>query len=240
MATDRQFSANRHTSRRNGGPRSAAGKSRASRNALRHGLAAITNRSSLPAGDVERLARAICGADDDSLLYGAAAAIAENHLLRRAIKAQQVAVVERLRERTAIAMAKGDNSLILAKARFLGAWLANRETEARVPKLLEKYKVARNAIDEIVPIALKALLEEPESDKEYQRAFDLTAKHIGENDRANDEALQAAIPDLKRLKRYESRTWAQHKRAMREFVSIKLMRRLEQESFEASRRKSVH
>ena len=42
MTSDRQLSANRQNSRRSSGPRSAAGSSRASRNALRHGLAAIT------------------------------------------------------------------------------------------------------------------------------------------------------------------------------------------------------
>ncbi|MGC1777135.1 MAG: hypothetical protein WBB34_04260, partial [Xanthobacteraceae bacterium] len=208
---------------------SAAGKSRASRNALRHGLAAITNRSSLPAGDVERLARAICGADDDSLLYGAAAAIAENHLLRRAIKAQQVAVVERLRERTAIAMAKGDNSLILAKARFLGAWLANREIEARVPKLLEKYKVEREDRDEVLPIALKALLEECKSNEEHERAQKIAENCLKQHERGDNEALEAAIPDLNRLERYGRRAWSRHKQAVREFINIKLMRRLEKD-----------
>lgn len=224
MATDRQLSANRHTSRSNGGPRSAAGKSRASRNALRHGLAALTHCLSLPAGDIARLARVICGTDDDPLLHGAATAIAENHLLRRAIKAQQVAVIDRLRERTAIALAKGDNSFALAKARFLGAWLANREIEAQVPKLLEKYKRERRDRDEIVPIALKALLEECESEEEYQRAQKIAENCLRQRERSDNEALEAAIPDLKRLDCYERRAWSGQKRAICEFISIKLGR----------------
>jgi hypothetical protein len=39
MPTDRQIAANRANARRSTGPRTAAGRARASRNALRHGLA---------------------------------------------------------------------------------------------------------------------------------------------------------------------------------------------------------
>ena len=89
-------------------------------NALRHGrLAAITCCSPVRTGTVERLARAICGDDDDQRLFEAAVAVAQNCLVRRAIKEQQVAVIERLRDKTAIALAKGDNSFNLGKARFL-------------------------------------------------------------------------------------------------------------------------
>ncbi len=214
---------------RSGGPRSAAGKSRASRNALRHGLAALTHRPPEPTGEVNRLARAICGGDDDPLLLEAAVAIARNEIARRAIKAQQVAVIERLRDQTAIALAKGDNSLELAKARFLAAWLLNREIEARVPQLLAKYQVQRLPRgyfmdDEIVPIPLKALLQETESGEQYERARKGAEYCLKQQERADDEALEEAIPDLKRLDRYERRAWSQHKRAIGKFVHIKLMR----------------
>jgi hypothetical protein len=42
-------------------PRTAAGKKRDSRNALRHGLSAVVHRQPVPSADIERLARAICG-----------------------------------------------------------------------------------------------------------------------------------------------------------------------------------
>jgi hypothetical protein len=37
------------------------------------------------------------------------------------------------------------------------------------------------------------------------------------------EALQEALPDLKRLDRYERRAWSQQKRAMRNFLNIKFL-----------------
>ncbi len=244
MTSDRQIAANRRNSRSSGGPRSAAGERRASRNELRHGLAAITYRAPAPTGDIERLARAICGQDDDPRLFGAALAIAENHFVRRAIRQQQIAVIERLRDTTAIALAKGDNSFNLGKARFLEAWLANREIEASIPKLFEKYNIelplkkylvpnsdppVEYLIKDwygIVPADLHALLEETDCTEVEQQALDLARKHIKAQERDEYEALEEAIPDLKRLDRYERRAWSQQKRAIREFMNIKLLRQL--------------
>jgi hypothetical protein len=231
MNTGRLLVSNRRNAGKSGGPRSAAGKSRASRNALRHGLAAITHRSPVPEGDVERLARAICGDDDDQQLFDAAVAIAENHLVRRAIEAQQVAVIERLRDRTAIALAKGDNSFDLGKARFLAVWLMDRDIEARVAQLLEKYQIEPSPPgqwDESVPFALKALLLDCESDDDFQHAWAIAEKCLKQEERGDDEALEEAVPDLKRLDRYERRAWSQYKRAVREFMNIKLVRTMEQ------------
>jgi type IV pilus biogenesis protein CpaD/CtpE len=61
------------------------------------------------------------------MLFTAALAIAENELVLDAIRRQKIIVIERLREATSIALRKGDNSLTVAKARFLQAWLAHRE-----------------------------------------------------------------------------------------------------------------
>ena len=64
MATQKQIEANRRNARKSSGPRSASGKKRASRNALKHGLttpiagAAVTR-------EIEALARQIaCDPDD--------------------------------------------------------------------------------------------------------------------------------------------------------------------------------
>jgi len=235
MTSERQRAANRQNSRSSSGPRSAAGKTQASRNALRHGLAATTSRPPAPTGAIERLARAIGRPGDDPHLFEVAVAIAENHFARRAIQQQRIAVIERLRTATAIALAKGDNSLALARARLLEAWLANREIEAAVPKLREKYHVPQPLQtsesglpdwDDIVPIRLKALLEESDSIENQQRALDLASKHLKERDRDDYAALEEAIPDLVRLDRYERRIWSAQKRAIREFMNIKLMRKL--------------
>lgn len=52
-------------------------------------------------------------------------------------------------------------------------------------------------------------------------------KCIKEQERDEFAALEEAIPDLKRLDRYERRAWSQQKHAIREFMNIKLLRRLD-------------
>ena len=127
------------------GPRTQAGKARAACNALRHGLAATHRRQHVPADAVERLAVAICGGEDDPELLAAARAIAESAFVLSAIRQQKIIVIERLKEATAIALRKGDNSFDLAKARFMQAWLAHREIQKLVPQVMKKYE------SEIVP-----------------------------------------------------------------------------------------
>jgi hypothetical protein len=57
MTSDRQIAANRLNGRKSRGPRTTAGKSTDSRNALRHGLAAIGRRQPIETADLERLAK---------------------------------------------------------------------------------------------------------------------------------------------------------------------------------------
>ena len=97
------------------GPRTKAGKIRSSFNALRHGLAAAHRRQHAPAAAVERLAQAICGDQRDGDLCSAARAIAENEFVLSAIRQQKIVVIERLKEATAIALRKGDNSFTLSR-----------------------------------------------------------------------------------------------------------------------------
>ena len=125
MTSDRKAAANKRNSHKSCGPRTAAGKATASRNALKHGLSAVVYRQPTPSAEIERLAKAFYGHGENTDLLDQARIIAANALVLRAIGAQKIAVVERLRESTAIALAKGDNSLALAKARSMQSQLAS-------------------------------------------------------------------------------------------------------------------
>jgi hypothetical protein len=76
----------------------------------------------------------------------------------------------------------------------------------------------------IVPVRLKALLQEPDNIDE--QTIERARKQVKEREeiegRDEHQALEAAIPDLKRLVRYERRAWSRQKRALREFMRIKL------------------
>jgi hypothetical protein len=126
--------------RKGGGPKSAAGKAIASRNALRHGFAATFHRRPPAPERIERLAQAIAGDDKDPAVVAQAGKIAENEILLGEIAAHKVWVVERLREACANPFAAKNNSLQLETARARQAWLAEREIKARLPALLEKYE----------------------------------------------------------------------------------------------------
>ena len=181
MTSQRKITANRRNSRNSCGPRTAAGKARASRNAQRHGLAAITHRLLVPSGEIEQLARAICGDDEDPALFAQGISIAENELALRAIRERQVECVERLREITAEPFAVGDNGIELSKAIFQRALLAREQILRLVPFFLEKYKdqVETQANKsppspfDIVPLELKVLMQSPETIEEEERALDL-------------------------------------------------------------------
>jgi hypothetical protein len=95
MSSERKLTANRINAKRSTGPRSAEGKSRASRNALRHGLATIALRNPAALPQIERMAKAICGEGATRLRYEQALNIAENEYIILMVRAARVADVKR-------------------------------------------------------------------------------------------------------------------------------------------------
>ena len=97
MTSQRKITTNRSNALRSSGPRTADGKRRASRNSRKHGVAAALS-GRLPAGaaEVEQLARAICGEQQDAAALAQDRLIAENELIHRAIARHKHRLVERL------------------------------------------------------------------------------------------------------------------------------------------------
>jgi hypothetical protein len=245
VSADHQSSANKPNACKSGGPRTAAGKKNASRNALRHGLSAVVHRQPAPSTTIERLAKAICGESECTELLAQARLIAINALVLRATAAQRMAVVERLRESSAIALAKGDNSLDLAKARSIQTWLARREIDELVPKVLKKYnnelKSKKQALDLklIVPGHIFSLLDWSDSIEHEQHALETAQKLVEQNERDEFEALEESAVDLVRLERYERRCWSQQKRAIRNFMYLKMIGDADRDSVRQAAGKSV-
>ena len=96
MATERQIAANRRNARNSTGPRSVAGKRRASDNSYRHGLSASLAASAELANNVEKLARQIASDTTNAvtLEYAREMAHAEFDLAR--IRRIKVALIERI------------------------------------------------------------------------------------------------------------------------------------------------
>jgi hypothetical protein len=227
MTSEREIAANRINGRKSRGPRTPAGKARASRNALRHGLAAVTHRDPAFFTVAVRIAKVLCGDDSNPALFEAALKFAECEVLLRCTRAQGVALIERLRDGTAGPLVKGDNSIALAKARRRQMRLALAELERikdGVANTVGQKQPNSTQQQSSRPPFQFALWSGPEIDALDKAPADLERLALYEQEIAPPEerdevdALCEALPDLKRLDRYERRAWSRRKRAIRDFV----------------------
>jgi hypothetical protein len=129
-----KIAANGVNARRSRGPRTAAGKRRASRNALRHGLAAIGRHNPECLPEIEQSAKAICNGDSDPLLFEQALIIAENDFILRCVRTERIAAIERMRDPNAVPFTRPREALARARARFREAKLAYRQLAAAKAK----------------------------------------------------------------------------------------------------------
>jgi uncharacterized coiled-coil protein SlyX len=240
MTSERKTATNRSNSRSSCGPRSAAGKNKVSRNAMRHGLAALVHRQPAPSAEMDQLTNAICGSEQDPLLRKQAATIAETALVLRAVQAQKSALIERLRDRETVALASGDNRLIHAQARHLQSERTIEHLSALCARVLERNKdrlrpaVKGDAIQpngcligDFVPLQIKLLDEYAEADESMLEAYETRSSRLDQagkllKERNERQAVIEALPDLVRLDRYERRAWSRQKRAIRNYIRIQV------------------
>ncbi len=95
MASERQVAANRRNARKSTGPRSGAGRKRASRNAYRHGLTLSITSTAAFAKQLDKLARKIAGNTDDAITLERAREIAQAELDLARVRRAKVALIER-------------------------------------------------------------------------------------------------------------------------------------------------
>jgi hypothetical protein len=208
MTSARKIAANRRNSRKSCGPRTAAGKAIASRNALRHGWASRAEVCLEHSPEIERHARALCDDHNDRSLFEQALVIARNQQVLRAITAQRIGVIERLRDPRSITLAKGDNSLKLATA------IAARLKDPA----FDDYHAVRERLAKRDPNG-------PRVAHEWTEDLEAASKLIKQRDEY--QAVEEATPDLLRLERYYRQVWVQQRRAIQQFMNTKLSLSLE-------------
>jgi hypothetical protein len=140
VISDRKIAANRRNARRSTGPRTAATKARAARNALRHGLSIPLARDPMASAEIDRLAAVLVGrsAPPARLEQAHIAAEAELELLR--VRAHRKALLDRKAIELAVDQPNDDRRRSEPVA-FDGEHEA-RALAAALPKLevLERYE----------------------------------------------------------------------------------------------------
>jgi hypothetical protein len=95
MSTERQIAANRRNAQKSTGPRSVAGKNRASRNAFRHGLSCSIGSNAAFAKELDRLTHEIAGDSKDAATLQHARAAAEGDLALARARQVKAALIQR-------------------------------------------------------------------------------------------------------------------------------------------------
>jgi len=199
MTSPKRVAASQVNGRRSRGPRTNAGKARASRNARRHGLSLFKVNDAGMTKQVKDMVDAICEGDNDPLLREAALIIAENQLWWSCIEAEKVAVIERLRGAKAFSLARDSGKARRARARE-----RIRLFDAAAPQL--------DAINELVSKTMAAG-RDPELEPlppDLVAAWPPRWAKItpAGAERDEHEAMVEGIGDVARLVRYERRAWS--------------------------------
>ena len=195
MTSERETAANRLNARKSSGPRTPASKAIASRNALRHGLAALVHKHPVLSAEIEGLAEALCDGDDDPTLFAQVLIIGRNALVLRTISAQQIGVIERLADPSAIALAKGDNSLKLGKAHSRKCKRAFKRAYCAARVSHEKYK------DELPPPTEAERMEEARGGYPFipsrLNSFLCDKEHLAANEPDDSAPVASALRNLR-------------------------------------------
>jgi len=210
MTSHSKSPANRKSGRKSGGPCTTAGKARASRNARRHGLADFqTNPPPVMLAQIAQMVDAICHGDNDADLRQQATRIAENQLWLSAIRAEKLAVLERLREPTAYAL-DDRRRLARGRARLRLTNVALRQLRVMDQLIAKTQAAGRDPRCEPLPRDLKAAWPPPWAPAAPGPVRDEYA------------VLREGLCDLVRLLRYEQSAWARRKRAVRGLMAVKV------------------
>jgi len=209
VSSQARIAANRVNGRKSRGPRTPAGKSNSSRNAFRHGLAAITRKDPEVFVEIEPVAKAICNGAIDPLLIEQALIIAENGFVLNCVQTEWIAAIERHRDTTATPLATGDLGFARAKARL------------KTAKLRYQILVESAGKDAAASDAASTREAHVRSSARRERATSEQAGRVTSTlERDEFDAMRSAMPDLDRLERYRRRAWSRQKRAIRRFIEI--------------------
>jgi hypothetical protein len=174
MASEGQIAANRRNARKSTGPRSGAGRKRASRNAYRHGLTLSITSTAAYAKHLDKLVREIAGDTEDAIVLERARAIAQAELDLARVRRAKVALIER-----ACTFGEIEPPQVLSSV-------------TQIIRLVNAFDRGRLIVPKSIDASATMPLQEPDR---------------------SAEAIRRALPELRKLDRYERRAAARRDRA---------------------------
>jgi len=194
MASERQIAANRRNARKSTGPRSRAGKRRASGNAYRHGLASSRSLDAETARQRDQLARQIAGDSQSEVILELAHSAAEAELDLARVRLSKVGLINRVYVDGTIDPDADQDAMMKAMGKHLEAW------RRHVKPLLRGVAVPPFPVKDFV-LPAKTMPTLPSE--------------------RTDEAVRRALPELVKLNRYQVRAASRRNRAIKEITKIK-------------------
>jgi hypothetical protein len=209
MTAEPRIASDRGNARKGTGPRTGRGKARASRNALRHGLAAATVGHGDEPEKIARIARLIAGNAGNGVRYEQAVIAAESGLLIARIRLFRVKAIERFRERLRSSFFPGSPLPQefdgLARLHGLGNTRADRDIMGRWVKATEAgVKELKASVKELHRGNATRLI-----------AFGDSFEQGAPQPRTDAECFLLVLPEIRALERYERRALSRRRRAIR-------------------------
>src|SRR4051812_24496004 len=118
MISQKRSRTSQFNGKKSRGPKSLAGKIRASQNSFRHGLTTIHRSNPTYAQEIAGMVQAICDGQDHPALVEQAIIIAECVVLLRYVRAEQTDAIERCRNPAAVSHRRAGWSCAPARARL--------------------------------------------------------------------------------------------------------------------------
>jgi hypothetical protein len=231
MTLAKKIAANRTNARKSTGPRTSRGKSKASRNALRHGLATTALREPAVSSRIELMAKIIAGDNAAAAIYEQALIIAESEVIMLNVRAARIAAIER-RSTSAPSPRKSTGAVPAELILELEA-IASGKLEPPTSPFNLSTGAARHQESDEKYVEANSKIGNPSNPADKEPPGPETISKVAALERAPDdrevaalrddlEAFRLALPELIKLERYERRALLRRRRAVRTLAELKI------------------